>query len=76
VTRPLPVASARIHHGHPFCPATPRAQVKADAEAKAGRSFGTYDVVSFSTQVVAGTNYMLKVYAGGPLFPLLMHHFR
>ncbi len=54
-------------------PATPRAQVKADAEAKAGRSFGTYDVVSFSTQVVAGTNYMLKVYAGGPLFPFLIH---
>lgn len=34
---------------------------KADAEAQLNATFSQWDVVGFTTQVVAGTNYWLKV---------------
>jgi cystatin-A/B len=37
---------------------------KAEAEAKLGATFEQWDVVGFSTQVVAGTNYWMKVKTG------------
>jgi len=49
--------------------ATPDAQhaadaVKASVEQKLGKSFETYQATKFGTQVVAGTNYFVKVNVG------------
>lgn len=41
---------------------------RADAEAKLNTTFSQYDVVGFSTQVVAGTNYWIKVQTGADAF--------
>eukprot|EP00276_Gloeochaete_wittrockiana_P014727 CAMPEP_0184346588 /NCGR_PEP_ID=MMETSP1089-20130417/14823_1 /TAXON_ID=38269 ORGANISM="Gloeochaete wittrockiana, Strain SAG46.84" /NCGR_SAMPLE_ID=MMETSP1089 /ASSEMBLY_ACC=CAM_ASM_000445 /LENGTH=93 /DNA_ID=CAMNT_0026677317 /DNA_START=39 /DNA_END=320 /DNA_ORIENTATION=+ len=38
--------------------------IKADAENQVGRQFATYQAVSYATQVVAGTNYFVKVNTG------------
>eukprot|EP00026_Physarum_polycephalum_P022537 Phypoly_transcript_26695.p1 GENE.Phypoly_transcript_26695~~Phypoly_transcript_26695.p1 ORF type:complete len:118 (+),score=17.76 Phypoly_transcript_26695:44-355(+) len=38
--------------------------VKADVESKAGKSFGTYEPVSYATQLVNGVNYFIKVKVG------------
>ena len=37
---------------------------KAEAEGKLGKKFAKWDVVSASTQVVAGTNYNIKIDTG------------
>jgi len=36
-------------------------QVREDLEAKAGKQFVEFVVIEYSTQVVAGTNYFVKV---------------
>ncbi|XP_053311259.1 cystatin-A [Spea bombifrons] len=51
-------------------PATPEIQelcdsVKVQAEAKCGANFSTFEAVEYKTQVVAGTNYFVKVFIGG-----------
>ena len=37
---------------------------KGDIEGKTGKTYGTFDVVSYGTQLVAGTNYFLKINTG------------
>ena len=36
-------------------------QVKDDVQAKAGKPFSKFDATHYATQVVAGTNYFIKV---------------
>ena len=40
------------------------AKHKDDAEKHLNTTFSTWEAVGFSTQVVAGTNYMIKVHTG------------
>lgn len=40
-------------------------EVKSAVEDKVGKKLDTYTPVSYKTQVVAGTNYFVKVNAGG-----------
>ncbi|XP_075177009.1 cystatin-B-like [Anomaloglossus baeobatrachus] len=39
-------------------------QVKAEVEEKHGKKYPTFVAVAFKTQVVAGTNYFVKVQVG------------
>nr|XP_020645231.1 cystatin-B-like [Pogona vitticeps] len=39
-------------------------EVKAQVEEKEGKAFDVFDAVEFKTQVVAGTNYFIKVHVG------------
>ncbi|XP_055364279.1 cystatin-B-like [Betta splendens] len=39
--------------------------VKHHAEAKSGKNFEIFKAVSYTSQVVAGTNYFVKVHTGG-----------
>jgi len=36
-------------------------QVRADLETKAGKKFTEFAAIEYSTQIVAGTNYFIKV---------------
>ena len=40
------------------------AQVKAAAEGKLGKTYATFEPVSYTSQVVNGTNYKVKVNVG------------
>ncbi|XP_053792480.1 cystatin-B-like [Vidua macroura] len=43
-------------------------QVKAQLEEKEGKTFDVFNAVEFKTQLVAGTNYFIKVHVGNEEF--------
>ncbi|NXM60136.1 CYTB protein, partial [Illadopsis cleaveri] len=43
-------------------------KVKAQLEEKEGKTFEVFTAVEFKTQVVAGTNYFIKVHVGNEEF--------
>jgi len=39
-------------------------RIRSDLEGKAGKSFSQFSAVSYRSQVVAGTNYFVKIHVG------------
>ncbi len=48
-------------------------QVKADLESRVGKSIANAKVVVFTTQVVAGINYMMKILADDVYYHVKIH---
>lgn len=48
-------------------------QAKADLETKLGKSFSEVRALVFTTQVVAGVNYVMKVVADGVYYHVKIH---
>jgi len=53
-------ASVPQWHRRP-CTSVDVLQVRAEVETKAGKNFAEFVAVEYSTQLVAGTNYFVKV---------------
>ena len=49
-------------------------EMKGKAEAALGETYGEFEAVKFKTQVVAGTNYLIKVKVGGDKYVHLKVH--
>ena len=50
------------------------AQVKAATEGKLGKTYGVFEAVSYTSQVVNGTNYKVKVKVGDNDFVHVKFH--
>ena len=48
-------------------------QAKADLESKLGKTFSELKAIAFTTQVVAGVNYVMKIVADGTYYHVKIH---